>query len=268
MQPDNNRRQAATAPAPHIYSKRPSWDVDTDESDDEDVEFVMKSGINKLDLSHNQFTQIPVGLPCLAPNLSKLNLEGNKISEMASVSLFPQSLFSLHLSYNGIKFVDFNVEINRTDLCCYGIARTRNNKRNSSTSGKRRLCPHIRHQILPSLTNLYLDHNQLEHVNFTLPSKSSKRTQKKVLCPELKTLQLEDNKLSKLPTGIGFLTKLQTLSISNNTNIESLTPELGLCKELYNLSLKHLSIKNPPRNIMETGDVKRIVRYLKSLHDE
>ena len=51
----------------------------------------------------NQFALVPVGLPCLAPKLTKLNLAKNRIIEVGSINSFPASIKHLDLSGNELE---------------------------------------------------------------------------------------------------------------------------------------------------------------------
>lgn len=254
-----------------VYSKRPSWEGDSEESDDDEVEYMKKSGLNKLDISKNYFINIPLGLPCLAPNLSKLNLSRNKITEIYSLSLFPENLTSLDLSDNGLKVLDFTGTLNETINACYGVVKKQLHRRAMShPNTRRKYCQHRKHKQLANLTRLILSNNNLEHLSFTCESQLNIKNHSKIniIFPELKTLYVSNNKLSRVPIGIGNFSKLASLTISDNPNLDSLSSELGLCAELYELNIDNLHIKDPPKNIMENRDIKGIIGYLKSLHDK
>ena len=262
-----------------IYSKRPTWEGDTDDDDDEEeVEFMKKSGLNKLDLADNHFVFVPAGLPCLAPNLSKLNLRKNKITEIDSVSLFPEHLTSLDLSEN--KLLTFNLNTPNQDTVndCYALVRKSAHPRVRSKP-RRIFCHHRKHKQLFDVTRLILSNNQLEYITLNLSDSNNETNQnvankQKSFFPELKTFDVSNNRLSKVPTGIGKLSKLCSLTLGCNPGIDVLPSEMGLCSELYELRIEGLQLKDPPKNILEklTTDGRRDIRsltgYLKSLHDK
>src|SRR5690606_31772996 len=70
-------------------------------------------------------------------------------------------------------------------------------------------------------------------------------------------LKLSDNQLVSLPSTIGYLTKLATLTLNNNKIIE-LPPEIGQIKSLVNLDLADNPIKVLPAELGR-------LRYLRKL---
>lgn len=96
--------------------------------------------LRELDLSHNEFEEVPPGLACLAPGLAKLVLSTNKIKNCGPINRFPAGLVDLYMSNNQViqitnssrklscnqkssKFMLFrgvhqtDENSNRTDLC-------------------------------------------------------------------------------------------------------------------------------------------------------
>ena len=61
------------------------------------------SRLSELNLSKNALTNVPEGLSCLAPQLSKLDLSHNSITSVGSIQNFPVSVKWIDLSYNNIK---------------------------------------------------------------------------------------------------------------------------------------------------------------------
>lgn len=267
---DGKKKDFATLP--HFYSKRPSWNDDSDDSDDEEIEVLKKSGLSRLDLSENEFTSIPAGLACLAPNLARLHLSKNKITEVDSLSSLPEHLMLLDLSENGMKQFNFMAgkEENVINNTCYMLVR-KQSLRNSYPSSKKRTCQHRKHKQLIDLNRLTLAKNNLEVLHVITDIEKEKPT---ILFPDIKLLDLSNNKLVKVPQGIGKLKNLSTLSLSDNSSLEVLPSELGLCASLFELKIKNLRLKDPPKNVIEksTSDgrlnVKRLIGYLKSLHDK
>ena len=66
---------------------------DTDTSD-------KQSKLSDLKLSHNRFEAVPLGLACLAPNLNRLSLCNNRLSQIGPVEQYPTNLRWLDLSQN------------------------------------------------------------------------------------------------------------------------------------------------------------------------
>ncbi|XP_033120529.1 leucine-rich repeat serine/threonine-protein kinase 1-like isoform X2 [Anneissia japonica] len=71
-----------------------------DEVDEEPISADEVNCLEVLNLSKNQLTKIPTGLPCLAPKLSKLILSENKITDFGPINKFPAGLVDLEVSNN------------------------------------------------------------------------------------------------------------------------------------------------------------------------
>ncbi len=61
------------------------------------------SRITELNLSRNQFEAAPACLACLCPKLSKLDLSHNQLTQIGHLSCFPSGLQTLDLSHNNIQ---------------------------------------------------------------------------------------------------------------------------------------------------------------------
>ena len=275
---DGKKKDFSTLPL--FHRKRPSWNEESDDSDDDEIEIIKKSGLSRLELSGNQFTDIPVGLPCLAPNLARLHMSKNKITVVSSLSCLPEHLMALDLSDNNMK--SFNVmagkEDNIVNNMCYAVVRRSSFIASGSYSqGKKRTCQHRKHKQMMDLNRLTLSNNCLESIQVMTSIPSSSNPEKERICiyfPELKMLDVSNNKLGKVPSGIGKLKNLQSLTLSDNSSMESLPSELGLCSGLFELKIKNLKLKDPPKNVIDKQsydgriDVKGLTGYLKSLHDK
>lgn len=79
------------------------------------------SALRNLNLSNNLFTSIPPALPCLAENLSRLNMSYNSLRSMGHVTSYPVFLRQLDLSHNEISCWPSLVTVNSGDpyLACY-----------------------------------------------------------------------------------------------------------------------------------------------------
>jgi len=77
-----------------------------------------KSCLKELDLSHNEFDEVPSFLPCVAPCLERLNLSHNQLTRFGAVECYPASLRLLDLSFNQISVMDL------TDDCHGGTSAT------------------------------------------------------------------------------------------------------------------------------------------------
>lgn len=85
----------------------------------------MCSQLSALNLAHNLFTSIPVVLPCLAVNLTRLNMAFNSLRSMSHITSYPSSLKQLDLSHNQITCwpslpqVEAQDVMEQANLTCY-----------------------------------------------------------------------------------------------------------------------------------------------------
>lgn len=79
------------------------------------------SQLSSLNLANNLFTSIPVALPCLAVNLTRLNMAYNSLRSMGHVTSYPASLKQLDLGHNEISCWPSLPRIAAADphLACY-----------------------------------------------------------------------------------------------------------------------------------------------------
>ena len=76
-----------------------------------------RSCLKELDLSHNDFEEVPSILPCVAPSLERLNLAHNRLTRFGAVDCYPASLRLLDLSHNKIAVMDL-VEDSQSATSC------------------------------------------------------------------------------------------------------------------------------------------------------
>ncbi|XP_052899999.1 leucine-rich repeat serine/threonine-protein kinase 1 [Anopheles moucheti] len=79
------------------------------------------SQLSSLNLANNLFTSIPLALPCLAVNLTRLNMSYNSLRSMGHVTSYPASLKQLDLGHNEISCWPSLPRIAASDphLMCY-----------------------------------------------------------------------------------------------------------------------------------------------------
>ncbi|KAG8224988.1 hypothetical protein J437_LFUL005999, partial [Ladona fulva] len=73
-----------------------------EDGEDGTIGGVKLSQLSALNLAHNAFTRIPHVLPCLAVNLTRLNMSYNNLRSMGHITSYPGSLKQLDLSHNQI----------------------------------------------------------------------------------------------------------------------------------------------------------------------
>ncbi|XP_028415469.1 leucine-rich repeat serine/threonine-protein kinase 1-like isoform X2 [Dendronephthya gigantea] len=286
-----------------------SWlgdgNLDTVSSDeDEELDNQAECPLEKLDLSFNQLDKFPVGLPCLAPKLSKLLLSNNNIATFPPIQEIPEHLSHLDLSANKLKLCLPNAEDKRCDRLCYSpiqkrrASKKRNRSRTSLSSPVSRMwCRHCKHKRLRHMKRLELDNNQLHEVRFLYlgrllhktqsmkninredetpggavkPTGNSRENSTGEICvfPNLISLTLNDNKLEYLTDELGKLTKLGSLDVGNNplTKSPRLPPAIGMLGDLWDLNVKGLTLHDPPPNVLEKK-TKAITGYLLSVLDK
>lgn len=88
-----------------------------------------KSQLQHLNLANNLFTSIPIGLPCLAVNLTRLSMSYNSLRSMGHVTSYPASLKQLDLSHNEISCWPSLPRITLSDphLACYNYQEDKSN---------------------------------------------------------------------------------------------------------------------------------------------
>jgi hypothetical protein len=166
----------------HIWSKNVEVTeqiLHTDESVTE-----QSSKLSALNLAHNLFTSIPVVLPCLAVNLTRLNMAFNSLRSMSHITSYPSSLKQLDLSHNQITCwpslpqVEAHDVMELANIACYstnlgprdkvsGIAARRQPGRSVRNTVLHSVCSHRRHLRLDSLRTLIMADNQLTRIQLT-----------------------------------------------------------------------------------------------------
>ncbi|CAG9769543.1 unnamed protein product [Ceutorhynchus assimilis] len=107
----------------HIWSKNVEVTEQILHNDESSLEKC--SQLSALNLAHNLFTSIPVVLPCLAVNLTRLNMAFNTLRSMSHITSYPSSLKQLDLSHNQITVwpslpqVEAQDNMELANLACY-----------------------------------------------------------------------------------------------------------------------------------------------------
>ncbi|XP_054737581.1 leucine-rich repeat serine/threonine-protein kinase 1 isoform X1 [Anastrepha obliqua] len=260
------------------------------------------SKLNSLNIANNLFNSIPAALPCLAVNLTRLNMSYNSLRSMGHVTSYPATLKQLDLSHNEISCwpslpritADFDPH-----LLCYSLVEYSTSDTTEETpaftkpvvSGKatsfrstvlKSVCRHRRHLRLESLRTLILADNLLTRIQlstddattlFNEPDDADWSvvgvTKSKLIFPNLSMLDISNNCLKEVPTSLHELSGLSVLNISGNVNITDLPPHLGLLSRLWNLNTRGCLLQEPLKTMIESKKYKTmdIIGYLKSIYE-
>ncbi len=263
----------------NVKSKRPSWDGESDDSDDEE-ETKVKSGLTKLDISNNKnIESLPEQLPCLAPDLTKLTAAGCGISNPVYISSLPAGLAMLDLSRNQITKFDLTGSEPIGMRRCLSTSHSRASKTTSApekanSRHDKKLCSHCSHDLLIHLTTLNISRNQLEEIRFIVTKQQGMTETLQCVIPNVHTLNISHNLFRVVPPNIQKIKKLGHLEIIGNARIDSLPPELGMCLQLYELKFNPQQMRYPPKAIIEKKrvngqiDIQYIRRYLKQVCEQ
>ena len=180
--------------------------------------------VRTLDLSNNKLKALPDALANLKA-LKSLNCEHNKLTQGSiSPSLAKlNNLTSLSLGNNRLG-MHLKEETTRGGGGGGGV----HNKSASSDPMPLPLLP-----VIPSLKQLKLNHNQIHTIPPQLYSP---------LLVKLELLDLSNNNIEVLPTGIQHLVSLQQLNLDHNALL-SLPNEIGKLFKLKSLSLQYNQIQ-------------------------
>ncbi|KAJ8934094.1 hypothetical protein NQ318_004975 [Aromia moschata] len=226
----------------HIWTKNVEVTEQILHNDDTITE--QSSQLSALNLAHNLFTSIPVVLPCLAVNLTKLNMAFNSLRSMSHITSYPSSLKQLDLSHNQISVwpslpqVEAQDNMELANLACY-LGNTNfkgksleigvQSGRSVRNSVLHSVCCHRRHLRLDNLRTLILADNQLTRIQLTTDDdgdassteddeieRTSQSGKARLMFPNLSMLDISNNNLKEIPTNINDLSNLSVLNISGN----------------------------------------------------
>ncbi|XP_019766471.2 leucine-rich repeat serine/threonine-protein kinase 1 isoform X4 [Dendroctonus ponderosae] len=258
------------------------------------------SQLSALNLAHNLFTSIPVVLPCLAVNLTRLNMAFNTLRSMSHITSYPSSLKQLDLSHNQITVwpslpqVEAHDNMELANLACYmdnvafkGKSAEVGVRRHSSRSVRHTVlhsvCIHRRHLRLDNLRTLILADNQFNRIQLSTddngdisgtddeePERSPQTIKARLMFPNLSMLDMSNNNIREIPINIYELTDLSVLNISGNLGITELPPQMGLLSRLWNLNTRGCSLQDPLKFMIESKKYKTmdIIGYLKSVLED
>ncbi|KAL9897903.1 leucine-rich repeat kinase isoform 1-T1 [Glossina fuscipes fuscipes] len=258
------------------------------------------SQLNSLNIANNLFTSIPAALPCLAVNLTRLNMSYNSLRSMGHVTSYPSTLKQLDLSHNEISCWPSLPRIAEADphLLCYSFVAhnqtegseeipsfSKHHSSNSNNSSFRStvlksVCRHRRHLRLESLRTLILADNLLTRIQLSTDDVFNEAddsdwsivgvTKSKLIFPNLSMLDISNNCLREIPISLHELSSLSVLNISGNVGITDLPPHLGLLTRLWNLNTRGCLLQDPLKSMIESKKYKTmdIIGYLKSIYED
>ena len=235
------------------------------------------SSLYKLSIANSGLTEFPEALPCIAPNLSELDVSDN-VFDSIDIQLIPQLTTKFVARNCKIRSFGNVLEKNRHDSivtnCCHSSV-----IENNSAS----LCQHRSHQQLPFLKELDLSKNsltqiQLIHHSLLNNPEEDPAIKEKVfltntsstilLYPNLENLNLEWNNLTgSFNPNVGHLSHLKSLLLSGNSNLQTLPNELGML-DLSVLGIQYTpSLIDPPQEyqMVESRDnLSHLLHFLKA----
>ncbi|PNF32771.1 hypothetical protein B7P43_G04485, partial [Cryptotermes secundus] len=262
------------------------------------------SQLSALNLAHNQFTSVPVALPCLAVNLTRLNLSYNSLRSMSHITSYPSSLKQLDLSHNQICCWPSLPQVEAIDsmeqalTACYAPADcgSKSGSKLPVLPGRRSLrkailnvvCSHRRHLRLDNLRTLILADNNLariqlstdddgassvseeEEADWDVLNTPTGQSKSRLMFPNLSMLDISNNQLREIPHNIHELNNLSVLNISGNIDICELPPQMGLLSRLWNLNTRGCSLQEPLKSMIDSKKYKTmdVIGYLKSVLED
>lgn len=253
----------------YIYSLRHSFVDIASERDEDYHKTCLGYSLEVLDLSENNFEELPKGLPCLTPVLLTLKLAKNRIRDLGHFSDYPTLLKSLDLSGNGAtRCIRPSHNIPRPPICA------------QSTADNSKACSHSDHTRLVNLVYFNLNDNELGDINLethienqTAMSISSSATvpslDPSLLFPKLQSMSFNHNALTRLPEGLHKLEYLVSLDFSNNPNIKKLPLNLYHLKSLIGMRYKGVGDVQVTNMLDKcNNDIGRMLYCLRSAETE
>uniref|UniRef100_A0A182IS19 Disease resistance R13L4/SHOC-2-like LRR domain-containing protein n=1 Tax=Anopheles atroparvus TaxID=41427 RepID=A0A182IS19_ANOAO len=192
--------------------------------------------LETLDFSFNSINALPGGIGFLV-RLQQLTLNNNRLTELPNDIVNLRNLHKLDLSKNDLKLLPPVMGELRKLECLY--------------------VQHNDIDELPDFTGcealkeLHISNNFIK----TLPADFCENL------PQLKVLDLRDNKIERLPDEIALLASLTRLDLSNNT-ISSLPSCLSTLAHLVSLQVEGNPIRSIRRDVIQCG-TQRILKTLR-----
>lgn len=227
-----------------------------------------------LDLSYNQFTYFPWDIPCIMPNLEKIDMRGNQLKSCNIVKNLPSDIESVILSNNALISV---ADPHPGNPCGSPVKLVSGYLTDPIVDGG---CRHTEHFVLSKATNIILDCNKLTEFSCARkpiqPAKNLQKTKSldsslyPSLFPNLSVLSLDQNNLQAVPFGVQYLNQLSSLSLSHNASISKIPPELGIMnpQTLLIFKLEGVYPKNVDPQLLKKPGARALLTYLKMLYQK
>ena len=163
--------------------------------------------LDNLDIAHNKLIELPASIGCLS-KVSNFNASHNMLESIPYEISFMRSVNCLEMSHNNIQELGDSIK----DLHCLERVYLQHNKLKVMPILKS--CQHLK--------EIYLGFNQIEELtDIDLEN-----------MPNIKLLDLRDNKIPSLPDEIINLQGLERLDVSNN-DLATLPFSLGIYVDMY-----------------------------------
>jgi len=211
--------------------------------------------LKSLNLSSNKFTKVPTDLPCLAPNLEKLWMNNNPISEVDLIRDFPADLSMLNIQSSELK--DISVTRSKSISCGSVISYL------TQSTEEGEYCEHCSHECLAKLNTLSLKNNNITSLQVANKLNDSYQA----LFPVLSVLDISNNQILNVPDHLELLTELTSLYLSDN-NITFLPSSISKLSHLWVIHVENLTLCNIPRAILSSQSGTELRNYLKHLHQK
>ncbi len=227
------------------------------------------SSLSNLNLSKNNFSDVPETLACFAPNLNILNISNNSLKEI-DVQLLPYALKSLTAEQCKIERLG-------------NVISKEHQKHIKDCLHDRGLdCQHRNHLCLPYLTTMRVPHNQLQHIQLLRQQVKDRAVdfgekedtyESKIvpnlslLYPALMGLDLSHNQLKgRFNPNIGHQAYLKWIRLSDNRDLLEIPMEFGYLKkkQFTGLQMNNLvSLVDPPQEYRNAA-LCNLLTYMRS----